>query len=194
MTAPRILIACIGNIFLGDDGFGTEVARRLAGRPLAPGVTLKDFGIRGLDLTYALLDPHELVILVDACPRGGEPGSVYLVEPDPIESNTPGGAHLETHAMNPMHVLRAVKSMGGAPGRILIVGCEPAEIGSDEEGKLGLSDPVEAAVDEAIALIETLIDTLIDTPVSKTLDANGGQVGSLRVGCQPPLSQFSETH
>ena len=87
MTNPRILIACIGNIFLGDDGFGTEVARRLADRAFPPGVILKDFGIRGLDLTYALLDPYELVILVDACPRGGEPGTVYLVEPDPVESD-----------------------------------------------------------------------------------------------------------
>jgi hydrogenase maturation protease len=183
MTASRILIACIGNIFLGDDGFGTEVARRLAARPLAPGVMLKDFGIRGLDLTYALLDPHDLVILVDACPRGGQPGTVYLVEPDPVESDALDGAHLETHGMNPMSVLRTVKAMGGAPGRILIVGCEPAEIGSDDEGQLGLSDPVEAAVDEAIALIETL--------VSKTLDANAEQVGDLRGGCRPSQPQFS---
>src|SRR5580704_8781080 len=159
ITGPRILIACIGNIFLGDDGFGTEVARRLAARPLASGVILKDFGIRGLDLTYALLDPHELVILVDACPRGGEPGTVYLVEPGPEEWNAPDGgpAHLETHAMNPINVLRTVKAMGGTPGRILIVGCEPADIGSEEEGKLGLSRPVEAAVDEAVRLIETLV-------------------------------------
>src|SRR5271154_5959599 len=91
MTGSRILIACIGNIFLGDDGFGTEVARRLACRALPPEVTLRDFGIRGLDLTYALLDPYELVILADACPRGGEPGTLYLVEPDPVESNTPDG-------------------------------------------------------------------------------------------------------
>jgi hydrogenase maturation protease len=159
MTATRILIACIGNIFLGDDGFGTEVARRLAGRPLPPGAVLKDFGIRGLDLTYALLDPYELVILVDACPRGGEPGTVYLVEPDAVEPNTADGTpvQLEAHAMNPINVLRTVKSMGGAPGRILIVGCEPGDLGSDEEGKLGLSDLVEAAVDEAISLIELLV-------------------------------------
>ena len=83
MSHPRILVACIGNIFLGDDGFGTEVARRLAARTLPPEVSVKDFGIRGLDLTYALLEPYELTILVDACPRGGEPGSVYLIEPDP---------------------------------------------------------------------------------------------------------------
>src|ERR1700676_1955836 len=151
MTRSRILIACMGNIFLGDDGFGTEVARRLAVRSLPQGVILKDFGIRGLDLTYALLDPYELVILVDAYPRGGEPGTVYLVKPDPVEMNTPDGVppRLETHGMNPMNVLRMVKSMGGAPNRILIVGCEPAELGSDEEGKLGLSDPVQAGVEEA---------------------------------------------
>src|SRR5579863_6607195 len=98
MTSPRILIACIGNIFLGDDGFGTEVAHRLAGRSLPSEVVLRDFGIRGLDLTYALLETHELVILVDACPRGGEPGTVYLVEPDPIESPPDAApARLETH-------------------------------------------------------------------------------------------------
>jgi hydrogenase maturation protease len=160
MTPPHILIACVGNIFLGDDGFGTEVARRLAARSLPPGVVLKDFGIRGLDLTYALLDPYDLVILVDACPRGGAPGTVYLVEPDPVESDA--NVRLETHAMNPMNVLRTVKSMGGVPGRILIVGCEPAEIGSDEEGKLGLSEPVQAAIDEAIVLIESVISKVTE--------------------------------
>jgi hydrogenase maturation protease len=154
----RVLIACIGNLFLGDDGFGTEVACRLLRRPLPSGVILQDFGIRGIDLTYALLEPYDLVILVDACARGGEPGTIYLVEPDEIESNLLDDvpARLEAHSMNPMNVLRAVHSMGGAPGRILIVGCEPAELGSDD-GKLGLSDPVQAAVDEAIALIESLV-------------------------------------
>jgi len=165
MTNTRILIACIGNIFLGDDGFGMEVARRLARHSLPPEVTLKDFGIRGLDLTYALLDPYELVILVDACPRGGEPGTVYLVEPDPADLNPRNGvpASLETHGMNPMNVLRAVQSMGGAVGRILIVGCEPADLGSDEEGKLGLSAPVAAAVDEAVVMIETLVSKVLNS-------------------------------
>lgn len=161
MTHPRILIACIGNIFLGDDGFGTEVARRLASRTLPPEVTLKDFGIRGLDLTYTLLDPYELVILVDACPRGGDPGSVYLIEPDPAAGDA-APLHIEAHAMNPMSVLRTVQAMGGAPAKIMLVGCEPADMGSQEEGKLGLSEPVEAAVDEAIALIETLVSKLLE--------------------------------
>ncbi|MGD1093939.1 MAG: hydrogenase maturation protease [Bryobacteraceae bacterium] len=159
MTNPRILIACVGNIFLGDDGFGTEVALRLAGRLLPPGVVLKDFGICGLDLTYALLEQWDLVILVDACARGGEPGTVYLIEPDQVETAAQGApaACVETHGMNPMSVLRAAKLMGGARSRILLVGCEPADLGSDEEGKLGLSAPVEAAVDEAVSMIETLI-------------------------------------
>jgi len=149
-----ILIACIGNIFMGDDGFGTEVARQLASRPLPPDVVLKDFGIRGLDLTYALLESYDLVILVDAHARGGEPGTVYLMEPDPGEGDAP--ARLETHGMNPVSVLRVVKSMGGPANRVLLVGCEPLYLGSDEEGKLGLSEPVEAAVAEALKLIEAL--------------------------------------
>jgi hydrogenase maturation protease len=160
MSRGRILIACIGNIFLGDDGFGSEVARRLAGRALAPGVILKDFGIRGLDLTYALLDPYDLVILVDACPRGGQPGTVYLVEPGPMELDTQ--VRVDAHAMNPAEVLRAVQSMGGAPGRILIVGCEPAELGSDEDGRIGLSEPVQAALDEAIALIDKVVAEVLE--------------------------------
>jgi len=158
MTNPRILVACIGNIFLGDDGFGTEVARRLASRPLPADVVLKDFGIRGVDLSYALLEPYELVILVDACAQGGEPGSVYLIAPDTSDSDVSGRvpASLDMHGMNPMNVLRTIQSMGSAPSRILIVGCEPADLGG-EEGRLGLSDPVHVAVDEAIAMIETLI-------------------------------------
>ncbi len=170
MTNSRILIACIGNIFLGDDGFGVEVARRLAGRPLPPDVILKDFGIRGFDLTYALLEPYKLVILVDACPRGGPPGDVYLIEPDPAGTNIP--SPLEAHAMNPISVLQAVKSMGGPPNRILLVGCEPADLGSDEEGKLGLSEPVAAAIDEAIRMIETLVSKALDgEPVEALLQS-----------------------
>jgi hydrogenase maturation protease len=160
MSRGRILIGCIGNIFLGDDGFGSEVARRLAGRSQPPGVIVKDFGIRGLDLTYALLDPYDLVILVDACPRGGEPGTVYLVEPSQIEPDT--RVQMDAHAMNPVQVLRAVQSMGGALGRVLIVGCEPADIGSDEEGAIGLSEPVQAAIDDAIALIDKVVSEAIE--------------------------------
>jgi hydrogenase maturation protease len=147
-----ILVACVGNIFLGDDGFGVEVARRLASRTLPPEVCVKDYGIRSFDLAYALMEPWDLTILVDACARGDAPGTVYLIEPDPVED----APQIEPHGMNPMSVLRLVKSLGGTPGRILIVGCEPAELGSEYDGQMGLSEPVEAAVEEAIALLESL--------------------------------------
>ena len=163
----RILIACIGNIFMGDDGFGVEVARELATRSLRAGVVVKDFGIRGIDLAYTLLDPWDLVILVDACPRGGEPGTVYLIEPEPVEELS-AASSLDTHGLNPMNVLRMVKSMGGSPGRLLIVGCEPLDLGSDEEGKMGLSDPVANAIEEAVKLVEKLV---WEIPAGELLEA-----------------------
>jgi hydrogenase maturation protease len=156
----KILIACVGNIFLGDDGFGVEVARRLASKTLPHDVTVRDFGIRGFDLAYALMDSPELTILVDACSRGYDPGTVFLLEPDPVaEDQTPA---FEPHGMNPMNVLKMVKSLGGTSGRVLIVGCEPAELGSDNDGQLGLSEPVEAAIEEAIALIESLVSKVLE--------------------------------
>jgi len=155
-----ILVACVGNIFLGDDGFGVEVARRLALKKLPMEVTVKDFGIRGFDLAYALMESPDLTILVDACSRGYQPGTVFLLEPDPVqEGQTPA---FEPHGMNPMNVLKMVKSLGGTPGRVLIVGCEPAELGSDDDGQLGLSEPVEAAVEEAISLIESLVSKVLE--------------------------------
>lgn len=163
MTQPSILIAGIGNIFLGDDAFGSEVARRLIERELPPEVRVVDFGIRGFDLAYALLDGYEVTIFVDATPRGGEPGTLYTIEPDlnELDHLEAGGVMAETHGMNPMKVLQLVKSMGGHFKRILLVGCEPAPLES-EEGHMGLSEPVEAAVNEAISLIEALITKIIE--------------------------------
>jgi len=150
MTA-RILVAGVGNIFLGDDAFGVEVAARLAARPLPTGVRVVDFGIRGLDLTYALLENYDRVILVDAIQRGGKPGSIYLIEP----LGESGGA-MQTHEMAPAKALAAAKTMGATLANVLLVGCEPESFGSDEEPRMGLSRTVEAAVDEAVALIEDL--------------------------------------
>jgi hydrogenase maturation protease len=161
-----ILVACVGNIFLGDDGFGVEVARQLSMRALPSEVVVKDFGIRGFDLAYALLDHDGLTILVDACPRGGLPGTVYVIEPDADDSaESPGlpektASELglpETHSMDPMRVLEMVRRMGGSPKQILIVGCEPADFGPENEGRMGLSEPVEAAVGEAVAVIERVV-------------------------------------
>jgi len=163
MSGPRILIACVGNIFLGDDGFGCEVARRMAARELPAEARLVDFGIRGFDLAYALLDGPEVTIFVDATPRGGEPGTLYTIEPDldELEQLDPRQMMVETHGMNPMKVLCMVKSMGGEFKRILLVGCEPSTLGP-EEGQMGLSEPVEASIDEAVALIESLVAEIIE--------------------------------
>jgi hydrogenase maturation protease len=159
MTKPSILIAGIGNIFLGDDAFGCEVVKRLSGRTWPDNVRVVDFGIRGFDLAYALLDGYDVTIFVDATPRGEEPGTLYTIEPgvDEIESIDGDGAMVETHGMNPMKVLGMVKSMGGQFKRILLVGCEPETFGP-EEGQMGLSAPVEAAVDQAVRIVESLVE------------------------------------
>ena len=157
MRERRVLIAGIGNIFLGDDGFGVEVAKRLAGRNLPDGVHVVDFGIRGFDLAYALLDGYDATILVDAVQRGGEPGTLYLIEPDSEEPGESRGQAIETHGMNPTKVLRLVKVLGGYRGRLLVVGCEPEALASEEEWQMGLSGSVAAAVDEGVRMIESLV-------------------------------------
>lgn len=158
MSAQQILVAGIGNIFLGDDAFGVEVAQRLIQRPMPEGVRVEDFGIRGFDLTYALMEDYDAVLLIDAAPRGGQPGTLYVIEPDTGESSGQQGQEMsvETHGMNPMKVLQMVKAMGGQPRRVLIVGCEPSTLGP-EEGQIGLSEAVQSAVNRAVDLVETLI-------------------------------------
>jgi len=156
--APRILVAGIGNIFMGDDAFGVEVVRRLWCRELPEYVRVVDYGIRGLDLAYALLDDYDAAILVDAAGQGEEPGTLYVLEPEIGDASAQGGEVLvEAHGMNPMRVLQTVTAMGGRPRRVLVVGCEPATLGDEFEGTMGLSAPVEAAVGGAIAIIESLI-------------------------------------
>jgi hydrogenase maturation protease len=142
-----ILVAGIGNVFLGDDGFGVEVVRRLGGR--LPETRVLDFGIRGFDLTLALLEPYDLVILVDTVRRRGSPGTLYLLE----VTDDSGPADFSAHGMDPAQVLRNVRAMGGSPGRIRLVGCEPASLA--EMGRL--SAEVELAVREAVDMIERLV-------------------------------------
>jgi len=150
-VSGRVLVAGIGNIFLGDDGFGVEVARRLTGERFPAGVRVADFGIRGLHLAYELLDGYDTAILVDAAPRGGRPGTVYVIEPDP--ATAPPDAPLDAHGLTPTAVLAAVKALGGEVGRVLVVGCEPA---TTEEG-IGLSEPVALAVNEAVRVVRELV-------------------------------------
>jgi hydrogenase maturation protease len=153
---PRVLVGGIGNVFLGDDGFGVAVVERLRARPLPSGVRLVDFGLRGIDLAFAMED-HEVVILIDAMARGGPPGTVYVLEPDvPAGDVAP-----ELHAMTPDRVLRWIG--GAAAGRRLrIVGCEPATFGPEGLGQVGLSPPVEAAVDEAARRVVDLVREALD--------------------------------
>jgi len=158
---PRILIACIGNIFLGDDAFGVEVARRLAGRALPSGVRVVDFGIRGVDLAFALLDDtNDIVLMVDAVPRGELPGTLYVIELEWKETEEPDcslSLPLETHALDPARVIRLVSALGGRAKRLLVLGCEPTPLDPDDDAMEELSAPVRAAVDEAVLMIDSLI-------------------------------------
>jgi hydrogenase maturation protease len=177
MSPKRILIAGVGNIFLGDDGFGVEVVRQLAGRELPEGVEVVDFGIRGLDLAYALQGDYEVVIFVDATPRGGEPGTVYLLEPEIGEDTE---VSLDTHGMDPVEVIKLANALGARPTRTLVVGCEPRVVvgGEDYDDMLmELSEPVRAGAEEATNLIESL---------AEKLSADDGKVGP---GDQPGLSE-----
>ena len=155
MTTPCVLVAGIGNFFLGDDAFGVEVVRRMSRRPLQNGMCLIDFGIRGMDLAYALLDDYNGAVLVDAAPRGGAPGTLYVIEPD--LDNLEAGPVVEAHGMDPVNVLRLARNLGGPRPPIRIVGCEPATVDPVHDGQTVLSAPVEAAVDGAITLIEALV-------------------------------------
>ncbi len=152
----RTLVACLGNIFLSDDGFGVEVARRLARYELPDGVRVTDYGIRGMHLAYDLAEGFDSTILVDATQRGGKPGTVYLIEPEPAapaDSPTAEMSLLNAHGMQPDLVLSLAGTLGADAGRVLVVGCEPATL---EEG-IGLSAPVAAAVDDAVRRVMQLV-------------------------------------
>ncbi len=160
MAPKRILIAGIGNVFLGDDGFGVEVVKRLAGRELPEGVEVADFGIRGLDLAYALQDDYDVVVFVDAIPRGEEPGTIYLLEPEIVED---GEISLDTHGMDPVKVIKLSRALGAKRTRTLVVGCEPQVVLSGEDYDdmlMDLSEPVRAAVEEAVKVQESLVEEI----------------------------------
>lgn len=168
----RVLVAGVGNIFLGDDGFGVEVVRRLAKLELPDWVAVGDYGISGMHLAYDLADGVKTAILVDAMPRGGEPGTVYVVEPErraavdrPASDNprsdnprsdnpTPAFTLFDGHGMQPDVVLGMLDTLGADVGQVLIVGCEPATA----EPGMELSAPVAAAVDEAVRIVLELIE------------------------------------
>jgi hydrogenase maturation protease len=174
-----VLVAGVGNIFLGDDAFGVEVVQRLARRPLPEGVRVVDFGIRGLHLAYALCDGYEAVVLVDAAPRGGPPGTLYILEPEPGPSlpHSEGLPLIEPHNLDPARVLRLVAALGGQVRRLVVVGCEPDTSGGEEDFSAEMSAPVRAAVDEAVGLVESLVARLLHG--NGEVGAAGGVAGEL---------------
>jgi hydrogenase maturation protease len=151
----RVLVAGIGNVFLADDGFGVEVAARLAEVELPAGVHVEDFGIRGLDLAYALAG-YDLAILVDAVPRGAPPGTLSVIEPEALD----GDVGIDAHGMDPVKVLGLARALGEPLPEILVLGCEPAVrmTGEEDEVVAALSAPVRGAVDEAVRMVQALIE------------------------------------
>jgi hydrogenase maturation protease len=154
-----ILVAAVGNLWLGDDGFAGEVAKRLRGLDLPGDVSVADFGTGGLDLAYEVMRGYEALVLVDASRQGGDPGTLYVmdVEPDSIEGGIDDDVQIDPHGMDPETVLRFVKATGGWPGKVVVVACEPSEV---EEVAIGLSEPVAAAVDGAVQLVLETIEEL----------------------------------
>jgi hydrogenase maturation protease len=153
----RLLVAGIGNIFLRDDAFGVEVVSRLVREPLPDGVEVLDVGTGSIHLAYQLLDGYDVLIVVDALPRGVEPGTVCIFEPD-VDSLEVAAREAppvwDAHSLEPVSVLTLLTALDGRPARTLVVGCEPADV---DEG-IGLSAPVERAVDRAVAVVRELID------------------------------------
>lgn len=154
-----VLIAGIGNIFQGDDAFGVAVAHRLTTLDLHARVKVMDIGIRSIDLAFALLDEYDLTILVDTTSRGSAPGTLYTIEiqPDDIADICEGPV-VNSHSLDPVRVLALAKSMGARLRRVLLIGCEPLVLTHEETGHIGLSEPIRAAVDLAVANICQILE------------------------------------
>jgi len=155
----QILVAGVGNAWLQDDAFGGECARRLEARGVPPGVTVMDFGTGGLDLAYELMRGYDALVLLDASRQGGEPGTLYVIEPSLAELSGPieDGDVINPHGMDPQTMLRFVGAIGGFSGKVVVIGCEPGEV--DDVG-LGLTPPVEQAVERALELVGETLEQL----------------------------------
>ena len=157
--ARQVLVAGIGNVFLGDDGWGVALAGRLATRAVPPGVEVADFGIRGMDLAFAMRDGYDAVVLLDATPRGEAPGTLYVIEADAGDIE-PG---VDAHGMDPVRVLALARSLSEGPlPRTLVVGCEPqTRMASDDDRVVAeLTEPVRASLDAAVGLVLELLTEL----------------------------------
>lgn len=160
-SAPtKILVAGIGNVFLADDGFGVAVAQCLAERTLPVGVDVRDFGIRGMDLAYAMQNPYDAVIMIDTAQRGEKPGTLCIID---AATDADAQVGIDTHGMDPVKVLALARALGRVPPRVFVIACEPERIISGErwdEMEMALTAPVQRAVDEAVPIVEQLIEDL----------------------------------
>lgn len=155
----KVLVAGVGNILFGDDGFGLAVIERLATNRLPPGVRLLSAGVRGCDLASALLDGFDGAILVDALSRGGTPGTLYVLEPTAAAARVEGAMPLvvDARASGPGRALGLARSAGSRLAWVRVVGCEPTAV---DEMSMTLSPPVEAAVETAAMLVTDLLGEL----------------------------------
>ena len=164
MKVPRILVAGLGNIFLGDDAFGVEVVRELRRQRIPEGVYVEDFGIRSYDLAFEIAKGYDAIILVDATSRGDPPGTVSLIKPD-LNQLSSGALCGNGHALTPVSVLELTRSLQIEMGRLFLVGCEPAVL--ETEDLAALSEPVAAAVPLAVEMIQSLIAELRGQPTAR---------------------------
>ncbi len=159
----KILIAGVGNVLRGDDGFGVKVAQWLNQNSSFPdGVRVFEAGIAGIPLVHELMDGYNALIIADAVERNGAPGTIFVIEPDISDPSTPDPAALhsslaDAHYTEPSKVLTLAKALGVLPSKVFVVGCQPA--GYDELGA-ELSDAVKGAVQVAVRQIESLVESL----------------------------------
>jgi hydrogenase maturation protease len=163
IATRRILVAGIGNVFLGDDGFGVALAELLAQRAQPPGVEVVDYGIRGMDLAYALGEGYDAVVLLDAAPTGQPPGALSVIEPE-LDAVAP---EIDAHGMDPVKVLGLARALGGPLPRTLVVACAPQTVMTGEEDEVAaeLSPPVRVALEPAVELVESLLHELMSQEV-----------------------------
>jgi len=176
----RTLVAGVGNVFLRDDAFGVEVIQLLARRPHPSGVEIRDFGIRGVHLVYELLDGCDLFVLVDAAARGEEPGTVTVLEVDLPGPDSPDSPQpvIDAHSLTPDSIFALLSSLGGHPGRSLVVACEPADVSAG----MGLSEPVREAVPHAVRAVQDILARAASAPAGR--QASGQQAGGQQAGGQ----------
>ncbi|MEO8888509.1 MAG: hydrogenase maturation protease [Jatrophihabitantaceae bacterium] len=168
----RTLVAGLGNIFEGDDGFGVAVVQRLFDRTWPEGVEVRDYGIRGVHLAYQLLDGYDLVVIVDAVARDGEPGTLYVIDhaADRALAAVEGAPMLDAHDLNPDAVLALVPELGGTLGRVVIVGCQPATLSPGME----LSTAVAGSVERAAQLVTDIVQRAYADDNEPAIDTVGG--------------------